>query len=245
MNIIDIILIAILAVSVLSGMQKGFLTSLLATFAFVGAWIAARAVYPTLSQQFLSSEFMKWLEANISFEPFLEGLSEYAGKYVDAASASMNTIVEGLRANGVSEAIIESFRANTGVFPTFTVSEYFTEITWQAIFNVVSFAIIFAIAYAVLLLVVNLFNNIFRVPKLRGVDGLLGGVLGAVRGYAVICLVCAVIPMVFTALDSSVIDAILADSSFGAFFMKGDSVFKDLFQVGSQLTDIVKNLTLI
>ena len=243
MNIIDIILIAILGVSVLSGMQKGFLTSLLATFAFVGAWIAARAAYPTLAQQFLSSEFMKWLEANITFEPFLEGLSAFASKYVDAASANMNTIVEGLRANGVSEAIIESFRANTGVFPTFTVSEYFTEITWQAIFNVVSFSVIFAIAYAVLLLVVNLFNNVFRVPKLRGVDGLLGGVLGAVRGYAVICLVCAIIPMVFTALNSNVIDAFLADSTFGAFFIKGDSVFKDLFQVTSQLADIIKHLS--
>lgn len=243
MNIIDIILIAILGVSVLSGMQKGFLTSLLATFAFVGAWIAARAAYPTLAQQFLSSEFMKWLEANITFEPFLEGLSAFAGKYVDAASANMNTIVEGLRANGVSEAIIESFRANTGVFPTFTVSEYFTEITWQAIFNVVSFSVIFAIAYAVLLLVVNLFNNVFRVPKLRGVDGLLGGVLGAVRGYAVICLVCAIIPMVFTALNSNVIDAFLADSTFGAFFIKGDSVFKDLFQITSQLADIIKHLS--
>lgn len=245
MNIIDIILIAILGVSVLSGMQKGFLTSLLATFTFVGAWIAARAAYPTLAQQFLSSEFMKWLEVNISFDPFLEGLGNYAGKYVDAASASMAAITEGLRANGVSEAIIESFRANTGVYPTLTVSEYFTEITWQAIFNVISFAIIFAIAYAVLLLVVNLFNNIFRVPKLRGVDTLLGGVLGAVRGYAVICLVCAIIPMVFTALDSSVINAFLADSTIGAFFITGNSVFKDLFQIGNQLADIIKNLSLI
>lgn len=245
MNMIDIILIAILGVSVLSGLQKGFLTSLLATFALVGAWFAARAVYPTLSQQFLASEFMQWLEANINFEGFLTGLGEYAGKYVEAASASMNTIVETLTQNKVPEAFIASFKANTAAFPTLTVSEYFVEIAWQAIFNVISFALIFAIAYAVLLLVVNLFNNVFRVPKLRGVDALLGGVLGAVRGYAVVCLVCAIIPMVFTALDSSVIDALLADSSIGKFFISGDSVFKDLFRVGDQLTEIIKNLSLI
>ncbi|MBR3928201.1 MAG: CvpA family protein [Clostridia bacterium] len=245
MNIIDIILIAILGVSVLSGMQKGFLTSLLATFALVGAWFAARAVYPTLSQQFLASEFMKWLEANINFEGFLANLGDSAGKYVETISSGMNSIVDTLTMNNVPAAIVDSFKANTASFPTLTVAEYFSEITWQAIFNVISFSLIFAIAYAVLLLVVNLFNNVFRVPKLRGVDALLGGVLGAVRGYAVVCLVCAIIPMVFTALDSSVIDAILKDSSIGKFFISGDSVFKDLFRVGDQLAEIIKNLSLI
>ena len=245
MNIIDIILIAILGVSVLSGMQKGFLTSLLATFAFVGAWIAARAVYPTLAQQCMASEFMNWLELNVNFEGFLANLADYAGKTVESASAGMNTIVDTLARNNVPEAIIASFKANTAAFSHLTVSEYFSEIAWQAIFNVVSFALVFAIAYAVLLLVVNLFNNVFRVPKLRGVDAILGGVLGAVRGYAVVCLVCAIIPMVFTALDSSVINAFLADSTIGKFFLSGDSVFKDLFRVGDQLTEVIKNLSLL
>lgn len=243
MNIIDIILIAILGVSVLSGLQKGFLTSLLATFAFVGAWIAARAVYPTLSQQFLSSEFMKWLEANVPFDNFLASLGEYAEKYVSAISADMNSITGVLAESNVPAAIIDSFKANTAVFPTLTVSEYFSEVAWQAIFNVVSFALVFAIAYAVLLLVVNLFNNIFRVPKLRGVDALLGGVLGAVRGYAVVCLVCAILPMVFSALDPSLSDSFLKDANLGSFFITGDSVFKDLFRVGDQLADIIKNLS--
>lgn len=245
MNIIDIILIAILGVSILSGMQKGFLTSLLATFAFVGAWFAARAVYPTLSQQFLASEFMKWLEANINFDGFLVNLQNYAGQYVQSVSSNMNGIVQTLSENNVPQAIIESFKANAVSLPTLTVAEYFSEITWQAIFNVISFSLVFAIAYAVLLLVVNLFNNVFRVPKLRGVDALLGGVLGAVRGYAVVCLVCAIIPMVFTALDSSVISAFLKDSSIGKFFLIGDSVFKDLFRVGDQLTEIIRKLSLI
>ena len=242
MNIIDIILIAILGVSVLSGMQKGFLTSLLATF---GAWIAARAVYPTLAQQFMASEFMKWLELNINFDGFLANLADYAGKTVESVSGSMNALVDALAMNNVPEAIITSFKANAAGFSSMTVSQYFTEITWQAIFNVVSFALVFAIAYAVLLLVVNLFNNVFRVPKLRGVDALLGGVLGAVRGYAVVCLVCAIIPMVFTALDSSVINAFLADSTIGKFFLSGDSVFKDLFRVGDQLAEIIKNLNVL
>ena len=56
MNIIDIIFLAILGVSLISGMQKGFLASLLATFGFVGAWFLARSVCMTLSQQFMTSQ---------------------------------------------------------------------------------------------------------------------------------------------------------------------------------------------
>ena len=37
----------------------------------------------------------------------------------------------------------------------------------------------------------------------------------------------------------------MKDSSIGKFFITGDSVFKDLFRVGDQLTDIIKHLSLI
>ena len=45
MNIIDIIIIAILAFSLVSGMHKGFITSTLALVGFFGAWIGAYASY--------------------------------------------------------------------------------------------------------------------------------------------------------------------------------------------------------
>ena len=89
---------------------------------------------------------------------------------------------------------------------------------------------------------VNLINNMFRLPKLRGVDGLLGGILGLVRGYAVLCLIAAVIPMVYTALDSSVVQALFADSSMGAFFLNGDSLLSDLFQISSKIDKVMRSM---
>ena len=44
MNIINIILLAILLISFISGMQKGFLASLLATLGFVAAWLIASSL---------------------------------------------------------------------------------------------------------------------------------------------------------------------------------------------------------
>lgn len=242
MNIIDIILLAILALSFISGMQKGFLASLLATFGFVGAWIAAMALNMTLSQQFMSSQFKTWLDVNIRFEGLLSELGDVGQRACSAAAGSLESILAALSKGGVPESVVNAFNANFSSFGSLTVNEYLAQTIWQAAFNVISFVIVFAICYAVLMLLVNLLNNMFRIPKLRGVDALLGGVLGAVRGYAVICLAVAIIPMIFTALDSSVIETLFDGSSLGAFFLNGKSVFSDLFGVGGQLEKIIAEL---
>ena len=72
------------------------------------------------------------------------------------------------------------------------------------------------------------------------VGALLGGVFGVVRGYAVICLIAAVIPMVYTALDSSVVQTLFADSSMGKFFLNGDSLLSDLFRISSQIDKVMR-----
>ncbi len=243
MSIIDIILLSILAISFISGMQKGFLTSLLATFGFVAAWVLASMVNMTLSQQFMTSSLVKWLSANVQFDSFLETIEGAAGTYCrDLSAESIKMIAGQLEAANLPKAIVNAFSAHISSFGTLTVSEYLQQTIFQAAFNVVSFVIAFGLGYAIIMLIVNLINNMFRMPKLRGVDGLLGGVLGAVRGYAIICLVVAVIPMAFTALDSNVIRSIMADSTVGDFFLNNNSVFRDLFNVGGQLEKIVMEL---
>lgn len=242
MNIIDIILLAILAISFISGMQKGFLTSLLATFGFVAAWVLASSVHMTLSSQFMSSQLLKWLNANVSFDSFLANLGSVGQEYCRDIIGSVKAISQELSSQNMPAAIVNAFEANIAAFPTLTVSEYLSTTVFQAAFNIVSFVIAFALSYAVIILIVNLLNNMFRMPKLRGVDGILGGVLGAVRGYAIICLVVSIIPMVFTALSSDVIEALLEGSKVGDFFMNSTSVFKDLFSIGGQLEKIIVEL---
>lgn len=240
MNIIDIIFIAILGISLISGMQKGFLASLLATFGFVGAWLIARSACMTLSQQFMVSDFYNnFLKSVFPFTNSLSDLENMLGSKMGTLGSQMSIICEQLAENNVHESVINSFMNNAAAFGDMTLADYFTRTVWQAAFNVISFAIVFAIAYAVIMLVVNLLNNVFRTPKLRGVDALLGGLLGLVRGYAVVCLICAILPMVYTAIDSKEIFDVLESSSVCNFFLTSESVFKDFFKIGDQLEKIV------
>lgn len=241
MNIIDIILLAILAIAFISGMQKGFLTSVLATFAFVGAWVIALSVYPVVSERLMNSQFRQWLDGNVDFDALLEGV-DVSRSLCTGVVNQLDAIVRTLTSHNVPSAIVDLFKANFAANGGITVGSYLSQTIWQSVFNVVSFAVVFALSYAALLLVVNLLNNMFRIPKLRGVDALLGGALGAVRGYVVICLVVAIIPMVLTALDSSVIETMLDGSTIGRFFVDGKSLFSDLFDVGGQLTGIISKI---
>ena len=173
MGIIDIIIIAVLVIGFISGLQKGFITSLLACAALFGAFLIAGALEGRLYTAFMGISAQKWLSANLQ----------------------------------ASEEV------------------------WSNLYHVMSYVVVFILAYCALMLIVNLINNVFRVPKLKGVDALLGGVLGIVRAYVLICVGVAVINTVSVPLQSEIGELnLLGESALGRFFTSG-SALADLFGI--------------
>ena len=112
---------------------------------------------------------------------------------------------------------------------------------WQAVWNnichVISFTIVFLIAWAALQLLVNLLNNVFRMPKLRALDGVIGGVIGVVGAYMIICFTVAVIRVVFQPLQGDLAGTLLSEGSLGGFF-GGDKKLADLFNIGNMISKL-------
>ena len=180
MGIIDIVFIAILVVGLISGFQKGFLTSALACVALLGAFLIASALEGRLAASLMDTAFRGWLEANL-----------------DANAED-----------------------------------------WKNLFHVLAYVVVFALSYAALMLIVNLINNVFRVPKLRGVDALLGGILGVIRAYVIICLAVGALKQVLNPLEGGeFILGLLEESALGRFFTSG-STFADLFGIGNMLKNL-------
>ena len=114
-------------------------------------------------------------------------------------------------------------------------------LSWTTWYHALSFVIVFILAYAALMLIVNLINNVFRMPKLKAVDGLLGGVLGLVRGYVVICITVAALQILFKPLESegsNFIGNLLNSSAMGRFFADNTKTFSDLFGVGRMIAGL-------
>ncbi len=229
MNIIDLIIIAILAFSLISGMHKGFITSTLALLGFCGSWVGAYASYGYL---------VNAVEQNESLLGFLRGLVSAADLFktktladLEVAAASAADINQAIGEVGIP-MINNLFRSNvTGqVFANdglTKMSEYLTQTLLSSALNVVSFIIMFAVIYAAVLLLVNLLNNVFRFPVLRHVDWLLGGIFGLVRGAVIVMLIFAVVPTVSSALESmdiKLLSDLISQSTLGNMLQSNNIV---------------------
>ena len=112
-------------------------------------------------------------------------------------------------------------------------------IDFDQLFHVLSFVIVFILAYAALMLVVNLINNVIRMPKLKGVDALLGGILGLVRGYVVICIAVAAMKIILKPIDTEAdnfVQNLIDDSAIVSFF--STKSLGDLFGVSKMITEL-------
>ena len=229
MNIIDIIIIAILAFSVISGMHKGFITSTLALVGFCGAWVAAYATYGYL---------VNAVEANEGIMTFLRGMVSAADLFKTKTLADLEVAVA--KAADIDQAVSEVgipmidniFRSNV-VGQVFAndgltkMSEYLTQTLLNTGLTVVSFIIMFAVIYAAVLLLVNLLNNVFRFPALRHMDWFLGGLFGLVRGAVIVMLIFSVIPTLSSALESMdvrLLTDLVQESKIGAFLENNNIV---------------------
>ena len=225
LNIVDYVILAILGLSLVAGMYRGFLASGLTTAGFVAAFFGAQALYPQLSTAIQSNQ----------------GLMDTLTYYLDASSMFTTAnlaerSVVGATQNGVlaqavadlknlPDAILTAFQSNVDkqVFSSLgfdTLADYLNQTMLSAVINVVSFLLLFVVAYVLVLLIVGLINNVFHFPLLKHFDWLLGGAFGLVRGVVIVCLLLALVPLVTSVVDVAVIDQTIQSSALMGYFPK-------------------------
>lgn len=175
MSIVDILILAILAIGFISGLQKGLIASILSLLAAIASSLVASALYHPLAEGLANTTFIsEWLPKNLD---------------------------EGMK------------------FDPNTVSA------------VAGYVVTFFLVFAAFMLIVNLINNVFRLPKLRVADGLLGGVLGVIVSCLMVCVVVSTIRVILSPL-SGLAEELLDESALGSFFSKGAG---DLLGIGKNI----------
>ncbi|MDL2207054.1 CvpA family protein [Eubacteriales bacterium OttesenSCG-928-N13] len=224
LNIVDILIIAVLGLSLISGMYKGFISSGLAAVGFVGAWFGALQLYPQLSNIIANNNaLMDWLtdllDAGAMFNPrslgntLVSTLAGEANELRDALNgmSGVPDIIKNVFANNVNHQLFQQQGLNT-------FTEYLGRTILTAGANVFSFVVIFAVGYLIMLMIVNLLNSVFHFPLLKHLDWLLGGIFGVVRGYAIMMLVLAVVPMLLSMLDINIVGDLINGSMLAQYF---------------------------
>lgn len=229
MNILDILILLVLAFCLLAGMHKGFIASLLSTVGFVGSWFGARAVYARIANLALSNTtLMAVLNQYLEPASFFESSAQAATTVTEVVSGGESAIQAAVAPVAQKISVISrAFEANIRnqaftKLNIFSLSDYLDQTIWQAVFNVLAFLAAFLVIYAVVTLVVNLLDHVVPFPVLRMFDWLAGGVLGLFRGVVIVVLILCILPGVISLISPELIQTLLTESRLYSFVSQLD-----------------------
>ena len=97
LNLLDITIIVILAFYLISGMYRGFITSMLGTLGFIGAWFGAQQLYPqvanlALSNQSLMAVLNQYLEPESFFASHAQAVTTVSEVIAGGETAIQNAV---------------------------------------------------------------------------------------------------------------------------------------------------------
>ena len=240
MNIVDILILAILAFGFMAGMHKGLIASGLSTVGFVASWIGAQRLYErianyALSNQTLMAVLNQYLEPDEFFSSSQDALTTVSQVVAGGESAISNAVASlGTNFKFLQEAFSNNIRQeafeNLGLT---TLSDYLNQTLWVAVFNVVAFIAAFLLLYIVISLIVNLLDHVINFPVLRGFDGILGGILGLLKATVVVALIMAIVPSLVESLAPEIAETFLNGSTLlklveGFDFMNAAGIIRKL-----------------
>ena len=119
LNLLDITIIVILAFYLISGMYRGFITSMLGTLGFVGAWFGAQQLYPqlanlALSNQTLMAVLSQYLEPETFFATHNQAISQVS--QVIAGGGMSEEQREALMLSNLSNVLLMSNRSTLSFY---------------------------------------------------------------------------------------------------------------------------------
>jgi uncharacterized membrane protein required for colicin V production len=225
MNAVDIVILAILGLSVLVGLYRGFISSV----ASMGGCLLSLGLSFWLSPKLATA-----IQNNPEILKTLVSYTDAATKLGDRtlASSSVTTLTE----TGITEIlnkvslptplnILLKSNLQNQVFGTATdVGSYVSQTIVGAILNVICFIVCFLVLLVVIHFVINFLKVVFKFPVLKQLNSIAGGAFGLLRG-ALLCFVAfALLPLIQTLLPVQDINQLVEQSALAPLFNSGNLI---------------------
>ena len=220
MNIVDIIVLVLIGVSILMGVYKGFLYSVLNIGSFLLSGLIALLFYPIMARNVINGDLFPTI---LNYADGAQRISDVSLVHTPIASLSESQISAAISEAGFPSPIGSLLERNISsrAFESAgltTLGEYFNQTAAVVLTNIACFLIIFLIVRIVLLVVLNGANYVLKFPMLKQYDLLVGGCCGLVNGILLMFAVFMLVPIAFTLLPYDSITSIVETSVFGNFF---------------------------
>lgn len=215
--IIDLILVLIFVSFVLNGRRRGFVNAILTLVATVISIFAAYEFSSPVAQ-WADETFIKNAVVNSIADIISANIGSGTQAVVDAIPSY---IAEAAKAGGVSlsETVSNLGASVDGVQVAEQIYGAAHNAVVMPVLTVIAFLVVYAVINFVLSFAVRAISKVFKLPILKGLNKLFGGVLGAFKGAVAVVILCTVLVAVkfilpedfALAVDESVIANFAAD----------------------------------
>ena len=227
MNIVDIIILALLGISVLFGLYRGFIASV----ASLGGCLLSLG-----AASWLNPKLVEWVNSHPEYLQTLMSYTDAGTRIGDQTLAQ--TSVSGLSGTAISEVLsrvnlpapLSTLLQNNLQGQVFQnmglthVGDYVSQTIVSAVVNVLCFLVCFLGCFLVIHILLNFLKVVFRFPVLKQMNALMGGAFGLLRGVFLCFLAFALIPLIQTMVPIKGIEETLSGSQLAPFFNNRDLI---------------------
>ena len=209
---IDIILVVIFASFVLTAVKKGFILSLLEFAAVILALVMAYNFSPKVAETaydgFVKEATIKTIETQIEENVSLQETTTQTQLLLESIPDYMVSVADFM---GVSVDDIKQSVASSKLTSENIATELVEKIAQPIIIGALtalSFVVLAIVLLFVLKFLAQIIAKIFKIPVIKTVNNLLGGILGACKGFAVVLFICTILTVFFASGDNELAAAV-------------------------------------
>ena len=226
MNIIDAMVIAVLALAIIIGIYQSFSIALASFISYCISWLGAISLGPRLSS-FLYNQ----TEIYNRVVYFTDGGSKVS------AVADRSLLVSALDVTKAEQLVADAKLPvpfgeitldnllNQRLPGLSTVSQYFEASVANILLNVLCFIIVFLLIWLAFVIALSYVKYAFELPRVKRVDWLASGAVGFLKGLVICYFVFAAIPLVSVVMSlPAQITEMIEASTFAPIFIQNNIV---------------------
>ncbi len=221
MNLLDISILAIMAISIVVGIYNGFGISVLHLGSFIVSWLVAFLFYPAVSR-LLIHIFPDLVDKLVYYTDGATNIVSIPDRSIAVANMSPEAVrafVENANFPPPFDRVLEWNITNQALNHLQTTGEYFNYTVANVIINIASIIILFLFIKLLFTIAISIYKGISKLPVLKQFDGVMGGVFGLARGLVVLFLLFAVVPVVLSLAQVGALNEYVEASGLARFFI--------------------------
>lgn len=227
MNIIDFIIIGIVALCVLFGFYRGFIQSVLNLGGSLLSLVGSFFLFPKIADAVGGNTDITRMISSYTDSSSLLGNLDLSSQAVSSLTdsriaeivqkAHLPAPVDTLLSHNLSQQVFSPL----GNLAT-NVGDYVNQTILSVSINVLSFLVCFVGCFVALTILINMLRAVFRFPVLKQLDWLAGGLFGFCLGVVLCFIIFTTMPLLESVLPLPQFQEMIQQSSLAKVFENGN-----------------------